>query len=181
MEVIQMSKETINIFFSNNGTRNDVRKRVINKFLEELPGTGNGDLASRHDYIVERLSDNKKIILTRPANLKNGFDFLVRVEGVDFNNGTGRCRDNPSHDDIIADLEKKKLDSPEIYKQLYEYIVLTYNCNEIDDKWFNNLNFNSGFPCDLIIKSLKWLFIEQDIRYWHYSGRSMLMSSIPTP
>lgn len=28
------------------------------------------------------------------------------------------------------------------------------------------------------IKTLKWLFIEQDIRYWNYSGRDMLWKGI---
>lgn len=176
-----MPKKVLEIFFSNKGSRNDVRKRVINEFIEELPGKGSGDLASRHDYIVEKLSDNKKIILTRPANLKNGFDFLVRVEGIDFNKGKGKYRDYPSHDDLIEDLEEKKSESHSTYKSLYEYITLTYECNEIDDEWFKNISFNSGYPSDLIVKSIKWLFIEQDIRYWHYSGRSMLMSSIPKP
>lgn len=176
-----MPKKVIEIFFSNKGSRNDVRKRVINEFIEESPGQGSGNLASRHDYIVEKLSDNKKIILTRPANLKNGFDFLVRVEGVDFTNGNSKYRDYPSHDDLIKDLEEKKSEAPSIYKKLYKYIVLIYECNEIDDKWFENISFNSGYPSDLIIKTIKWLFIEQDIRYWHYSGRGMLMSSIPKP
>ena len=38
--------------------------------------------------------------------------------------------------------------------------------------------FKSGFPYDLIIKTLKWLFIEQDIRYWNYSGHDMLWKGI---
>jgi hypothetical protein len=33
----------------------------------------------------------------------------------------------------------------------------------------------------MIIKTIKWLFIEQDIRYWNYSGRDMLWSGVPKP
>jgi hypothetical protein len=49
---------------------------------------------------------------------------------------------------------------------------------ELKDAPLDNINFKSGFPCDLILAVLKWLFIEQDIRYWNYSGREMLWNSI---
>lgn len=48
----------------------------------------------------------------------------------------------------------------------YKYII--------DYSIYNNL---PGFPMDLIFKTSKWFFIEQDIRYWNYSGRNMLMES----
>ena len=30
-----------------------------------------------------------------------------------------------------------------------------------------------------ILKAIKWLFIEQDIRYWNYSGRNMTWGLVP--
>ncbi|MCH5338026.1 MAG: hypothetical protein J1E03_04530 [Acetatifactor sp.] len=42
----------ITYFFSNEGTRNDVRMRVINKLAEEISGTGKGKNASRYIYIM---------------------------------------------------------------------------------------------------------------------------------
>ena len=44
------------------------------------------------------------------------------------------------------------------------------------DEEFNKYasKFNSKYPLELILKILKWMFIEQDIRYWNYSGRSEL-------
>lgn len=168
----------ISCFFSNLGTRNDVRKRVVCKFIEEEPGQGNGELASRYDYIVESLMDDRKIVLTRPANLKNGFDFLIRVKGTNFNEG-GRLRDYPKHDDILNDLKLKKNQNVDLYRLLFSRIQLIHECNEINEKWFDELDFEIGYASDLILKTLKWFFIEQDIRYWNYSGRNMLFESIP--
>lgn len=94
--------------FSNEGARNDVRSRVVRKFLEENHGTGIGDNTAKYKYIVEELSDGNQIILTRPANLKNGFDFLISVSNHNFNEH-GRKRDYPKHDEILQDLEQKKV------------------------------------------------------------------------
>ena len=165
--------------FSNDGNRNEVRKRVVNEFIEEIPGSGNGVDASKYDYYVEELFDGNHIILTRPANLKNGFDFLIRVEKIDFSNGIGRRRDYPKHDDIIADLKAKKCENIEAYTKLYSLIKQIYNCEEPSAAEALELTFEVGYPVDMILSIIKWFFIEQDIRYWNYSGRAMLMSGIP--
>lgn len=41
-----------------------------------------------------------------------------------------------------------------------------------------NLHFNVGQPIETILKVVKWLFIEQDVTYWNWSGRSMLYSGL---
>lgn len=164
-------------FFSNSGTRNEVRERVIKEFLKEIPGTGNGENQSKYLYFVETLKDGNRIYLERPANLHNGFDFLINVENINFST-TNRIKYNPSHDNIFNDLKAKKEESPEKYEKLYKLIEKFYNCKEIED---TNLQFSSGYSVDLILKVAKWFFIEQDIRYWNYSGRTMFMSGVPTP
>ena len=35
-----------------------------------------------------------------------------------------------------------------------------------------------SYPVDMICKCIKWLFIEQDITYWNWSGRNMLYNGI---
>ena len=164
-------------FFSNSGTRNEVRERVIAEFLKEAPGTGNGENQSKYLYFVETLKDGNRIYLERPANLHNGFDFLINVENINFST-TNRVKYNPSHDNIFNDLKAKKAESPENYKKLYKLIEDVYNCKEIQD---TNLKFKDGYSVDLILKVAKWFFIEQDIRYWNYSGRAMFMSGVPKP
>ncbi len=164
-------------FFSNSGTRNEVRERIIAEFIKEMPGTGNGDNQSKYLYYVETLNDGNRIYLERPANLHNGFDFLINVENINFST-TNRIKYNPSHDNIFSDLQVKKAESPEKYAKLYKLIEDVYNCEEIPEI---DLSFNTGYPVDLILKVAKWFFIEQDIRYWNYSGRAMFMSGVPKP
>ncbi|MCL2774590.1 MAG: DNA adenine methylase [Oscillospiraceae bacterium] len=165
--------------FSNAGTRNEVRMRVVNKFSDENPGTGKDNLASRFTYYVETLSDGNRIYLRRPANLHNGFDFLVCVENYNFNSSGNRTRNFPKHDDIIKDLQAKKEESSDTYRQLFNVMERVYSCNDVLDDEYGGINFNTGFSADMILKTIKWLFIEQDIRYWNYSGRDMLWQGIP--
>ena len=41
-------------FFSNSGTRNEVRERIIAEFIKEMPGTGNGDNQSNIYIMLKR-------------------------------------------------------------------------------------------------------------------------------
>lgn len=167
----------IDFTFSNMGTRNEVRQKVVQKFFEEIPGKGKGGFQSKYLYYVETLENGNRIYLERPANLHNGFDFLINVENINFSM-TNRIKHNPSHNNIFNDLQAKKTESPEKYAELYKLIEDVYNCKEIKE---TDLRFNTGYPVDLILKVAKWFFIEQDIRYWNYSGRAMFMSGVPKP
>lgn len=172
-----MAEHEIEYFFSNAPDRNTVRMRVVNLFAQEEAGLGRGDAASRYTYYVESASDGRRVHLRRPANLHNGFDFVVYVEGVNFNLG-GRYRGNPSHDDIIADLRAKKEECAEKYDSFFELLERVYLCEDVDLNEARNIDFDNSLPCDLILATVKWLFIEQDIRYWNYSGRAMLWEGI---
>ena len=163
--------------FSNAGTQNEVRMRVINELSKETAGTGAGNNASRYTYFVEQLNNGSYVYLRRPANLHYGFDFVVCVENINFN-PYGRKRNYPTHGDIIDDLHNKYIDNPHNYKLLFLYMEQIYNCKDIDYSSIQNITFSVGYPVDMIVKILKWLFIEQDIRYWNYSGRNMLWNDI---
>lgn len=165
------------LHIDNIGSRNDIRMKVVNELAKEESGQGKNELASKYTYYVETLDDNRKIYLRRPAFLHNGFDFVVCVEGINFN-PSGRRRDYPTHDDILNDLREKHLEDPKKYEMLFVALSATYACAYIDLTPISSLHFESGFPCDLLVKTLKWLFIEQDIRYWNYSGRDMLWKKI---
>lgn len=168
-----MNRE-ITMFFSNEGTQNEVRKRVVLKFMDEIKGLGKKDLASNYTYYVENLKSGDKIYLQRPAWNYYGFDFIVHVEGHVFSNG----KTNPKHIDIINDLIVKKNKDINEYGVLKEKIEEVFNCIEIDDNINSSFHFNIGYEIDMILKTLKWLFIEQDIRFWNYSGRDMLIKEI---
>jgi len=167
--------------FSNEGTRNEVRARVIQQFMQEEPGTGNGIDATLYTYYIEKLSDGKRIFLTRPGWLNKQFDFIINVEGINFEKKEGRFRTNPTHKDIFSDLEIKKKRNSDSYKRLYSLLKKIYECKEISKHEYESLMFDVGYPADLILFVIKWYFIEQDIAYWNYSGRAKFMSGIPKP
>jgi len=157
-------------------SRRELRRKVVEQFLLEEPGTGRGEKISKYVYYVEELEDGSRIFLTRPAYLKKGFDFVIHVEDKVFMNG----KDNPTHEDILEDLRKKKKENPKLYRRLHEAITRVYNCEDPSEvlRDYSDLKFESGFNVELILKVLKWFFIEQDIRDWNYSGRAMLKSHL---
>lgn len=167
--------------FSNEGTRNEVRMRVLEKFTLEEPGTGTGENASKYIYYVETLNNGDRVYLKRPANLKNGFDFLVCVENINYAVEGERRRNYPKHEDIKNDLNVKRAENPEMYFELYSLLLKVFECHEVSDDDIQGIEFNAGLPVDHILKTIKWLFIEQDIRYWNYSGRYMTWSIVPEP
>ncbi len=155
--------------------RNELRKLIIQRLWKEIPGEGRGDMTSHYLYYVENLSDGNRIFLTRPAVKRQGFDFLIHVENYRFLNG----RDNPKHEDITADLRAKKEAEPALYISLKGLIDKVFLCNDPNDFLAEtNISFSNGLPVDVILKTCKWFFIEQDIRYWNYSGRGMLKGEI---
>lgn len=59
-----MAEYIINRVFSNEGTRNEVRMRVVAALAEEVAGTGSNEQASRYTYFVETLSDGNRNFFT---------------------------------------------------------------------------------------------------------------------
>ena len=175
-----MSKyEKISFYLSNEGSRNDVRMKVIDLFSIEKPGTGKGDDASRYIYYVETLKSGKRVYLQRPAFLHNGFDFLVCVENTNYAKEGFRKRNYPKHEDLAEDLILKRELNPAMYSRLYGLLKKVYECHDVTDVEMSSMHFDVGLPVDHILKTFKWLFIEQDIRYWNYAGRSMTWNIIP--
>lgn len=161
----------ISLNFSNEGTREDLRKRLVNIFLDEKHGEGSGDLASKYKYFVEVMQDGNRVYLQRPAFMYNGFDFRVGVENVNFAEEGKRRNDAPSHKNLLKDLELKKQENYDDYVKLVKLIKKVYECHDVNESEYANLCFKTGFTCEYLIKIIKWLFIEQDIRFWNQSGR----------
>ena len=160
---------------------------MIKKFLEEKPGNGNKELTSNYVYYVETLEDKQRIFLTRPAALNKGFDFIIHVENKSFRHVSQKRKsvyynDIPSMDNIINDLIRKRRADRTVFRQLYKLIERVYNCEE-PDKILSKINidecrFQSGYSVEFLLKIIKWFFIEQDIRYWNWSGRYMFLNRI---
>jgi len=158
--------------------RNNLRKIVIDCFIKEKAGHGKGVDTSKYKYVVEALPSGDKVYLTRPAVLSKGFDFVIHVENIVFMNG----KDNPKHEDIIKDLKQKKQSNPQAYAKLLNAIEDVFICKDPDEvypDYENDLRvFEQGLLPEVILKVIKWLFIEQDIRFWNWSGRAMFMHGI---
>lgn len=173
-----MPRTKIDLFGKEFGlTRETIRNNLIQVFLRENAGTGKGNKCSVYIYNVEKLSDGEIVFLKRPARLNKGFDFEINVSGYNF--GKQRKTTMPNHDCILTDLELKKKESSSNYKIFKLHIDDLFYCKkEVSDVELQKIKFNSGYPIDLTFKVIKWFFIEQDITYWNWSGRSMLYSGI---
>ena len=158
-------------------SRRELRTKIVQEFLSEKGGYWSDNIkhVTRYRYYVETLEDGRRIYLYRPTFLNKGIDFQVWVER--FENDKDK---KPSHKDIFHDLKLKEEENPEQYQELINAIIAVWNCEEPDGvlKQFKHLNFKQGFSLDLLLKSLKWLFIEQDVTYWNYDGRGMLIEAI---
>lgn len=156
------------------------RKQLIEEFINEQPGTTNS--VTEYYYFVETLQNNNRIYLKRPTSLNKGVDFEVRVENTQFRYGkhgniisTGN---RPSHNDLRNDLAQKKAENPDEFGRLKTLLDKTYNCRPIKDEEYKGYTFKTGHSVEIIFKSLKWLFIEQDVTYWNRSGRAMLYQGL---
>ena len=156
----------------NENSRLGYRQGLARTFLNE--DHGSETLTTEYTYIVE--SDSKsgrKVYLIHPAYLNNGFDFTIHIENQVFIHGK-RKDDIPAHSHIYDDLLAKKTENPTLFKQMKSLLDKVFLCNPIQDTEYGQYQFSSGIPVELLFKTIKWLFIEQDITYWNYEGRGKL-------
>lgn len=163
---------------SNN--RSDVRNEIVNLFLLETPGVGTKELCSKYHYVVENY-DGYQIVLQRPAVLNKGFDFTVNINGMYFKNN--RRYTNPSHDDIINVLMDVTLTYTEDeYRKVIDQIHAVFDCKKPNLDTISDIYFfdhdEVKRPIAIIVLAIKWLFIEQDVTYWNWSGRFMLKNKL---
>lgn len=160
--------------------RKSVRREIINVFLDEEPGNGRGEDSSRYHYIVEEF-DDYNIELHRPAGLNKGFDFTVHITGMYFKKSMRYTI--PSHRDIILALhDVKNHYTKSEYQLIIGQIQNIFYDNVFDVYPIKNIEFRDYEgelrPIAIILFAIKWLFIEQDITYWNWSGRNMLMNAL---
>ena len=156
-------------YFSVDGDKYERRSQILERFANLEPG-------SRTSYfIVEELSCGNRIMITTPGQLNKGMDFRVNYEGSNWTTEGGRSRDYPSHDDITDDILEKISDAEhEDVEMLKEAIESVYNCEEPS---FHEC-FDDGISVEALLSLIEWLFMEQDLTYWSFSGRDKLSEKI---
>lgn len=128
-------------------------------------------------YNVDEMSDGTSIFLLRPAWLNKGYDFKVCVDDWD-----DSAHPTPSHQEIYSDLYwKRKHDDPDSFDVLCEAVISIHrgeSPESVLEEYDESLDFSVGRTPEALLKPLPWLFIEQDIRYWNYSGRNMTIEVV---
>jgi hypothetical protein len=156
-----------------NKDRKELRDKIIDLFKSENAGQGKGSLATRVVYCVEDIN-GEIIYLKRPAPLNNGFDFEVHTKSKLF---FGRIKTRPSHECIKKIIRDLKSQNISIYNSVQIVIDELYNCEESN---LSSIQFtiNNNITVEILLRCIKWLFVEQDITYWSYSGREMLYKGL---
>lgn len=159
--------------------RTGIRIEVAKLFTLEEPGIGKGENCSKYHYIVEHYGEYS-IVLKRPTGLNKDFDFTVNISGMYFKKN--RRYSNPSHNDIFKVLNYVKNNYEREYDIVAKQIINIFQINEYSFKVLENVVFPDGDgilrPIAIILLAIKWLFIEQDITYWNWSGRNMLYNHL---
>ena len=161
----------LNIYVDNINNRVVLRTHILNQWIIENPN-------SKYRYFVETLANGNRIYLERPGRLNKGCDFVIFIENhITFNNGNDKP---PRYDFITQDLTIKKQNLTHVeWNLLLQAIQSIYNCEPYHTAFAfcNNLPI-LGETYELVLKTLRWLFIEQDVTYWSGQGRNMLYTHI---
>ena len=94
-----------------------------------------------------------------------------------------RCHSNPSHNDIFSALTYCRNQNITHYdKNIKPILNKIFNCQNVVLSATSVgafLDYNRKLlPIEIIILCVKWLFIEQDITYWNWTGRQMLYNEL---
>ncbi len=146
--------------------RFEIVKKVVITFIDfEKDKKGKGIVFR---YPVEDLSPGGKLYIYRPG-VKWNFDFKVEIPK---NCGLGEG----THNQIALILRRIKEENKQEFNKLWNIISQLYHCSNNDvDKLLkhNPILFTNSSP-EVLLKVIKWLFIMEDIIYWHYEGRAFL-------
>jgi hypothetical protein len=151
-------------------SKQQIREYLLLTFIGE-------DCQTKLRYFVETIGE-QRIYIERPGRLNKGCDFVIYVENqIVWKNGNDKP---PTHEFIIEDLAiKKKVLSEIEWNFLMSAIKDIYDVKTFEVAFSKIVNLPQiGLSYELILKLLRWFFIEQDITYWARSGREMLYNAI---
>jgi len=132
-------------------------------------------------YAVESISDDRKIVITKPGGK---FSFGT-VKRDDFMVWIYNPEDSSlwliSHKNIFDDLESKAISDPKETIRIIDALCKVYNGSEPDDilKEMSLKNICGEKP-EVLLKAYKWIWGQEDCNYPppKYKGREMSMVAI---
>lgn len=140
-------------------------KEIFRKKLEEIPYRG---------YEVEKISDGRKIIITKPGgkfvfgSIKRE-DFMVWIFDP-----SKKSLWLISHKNILEDLEEKGKINPKETLAIIGALEKVYKGKEPDDVLKNLALKNPiGELPEVLLKSYKWIWGQEDVNYPGGKGRAM--------
>lgn len=129
---------------------------------------------SYRGFEVESLSDGRKIVITKPGgkftfgSIKRD-DFMVWIF-----NPADKTLWLISHKNIYEDLEEKGQTDSEATIEIINSLERVYNGEEPDDVLKDsNLQNPQGELPELLLKSYKWIWGQEDVNYPDGKGRAM--------
>jgi hypothetical protein len=148
-----------------NAPRDDFRKK-----LEDIPYRG---------YEVEQLSDGRRIVIAKPGG-KSVYgqpkkeDFFVWV----YNPIEGTLW-QITHKQIYEDLKLKENKDASIALKAIEYLKRVHQGEEPEEILSDAETGDvPGEPIEILLKSYKWIWGQEDVNYPNGQGRDMSMESI---
>ena len=155
------------IHISQTAGRFEIIKRVVTIFVDfEKDKKGKG---IQFKYPVEKLSSGERLYIHRPG-VKWNFDFKVEIPA---NCGIEQGR----HDQIAIFLRNLKIRNKQAFNNLWKILSKLYHCENNDVDFMlkkSSVFYNEEPKAEVLLKIIKWLFIMEDIIYWHYQGRAFL-------
>lgn len=151
--------------------KTEIRDFLLKQWISESPET-------KYRYFVETLSTGLRIYLERPGRLNKGCDFVIYVEQLHvWKNGNDRA---PNHNFVFNDLKQKK---NILTKKQWDSFLLAVAEIFDSNPFANTVKFLDELPItghnyELLLKLIRWFFIEQDITYWSGEGRKMFFREI---
>lgn len=149
----------------------EIRDFLLRQWISESPQT-------KYRYFVEILQGGKRIYLERPGRLNKGCDFVIYVENsYQWANGNDRP---PNYDFVLNDLQQKKSQlTTDQWNSFLSAVNEIYNSNPYANttQFINELP-HIGHDYELLLKLIRWFFVEQDITYWFGEGRNKLYQKI---
>lgn len=159
---------------SGHSTKAEIRMALLVQWGDEKPH-------AKYRYFVHTFADGSRLYIDRPAQINKGCDFIIHLENQFLcKNGNDRP---PSHGYLWNDLESKqgKLSDSD-WHSLCRAISQVHSLQppELSDVARQAIDGAGGMSAEKILRLCEWLFIEQDLTYWHGEGRDMLYNGLKT-